>query len=120
MYAHMSVHLQVGQNWWLSVWAAATDVAIAEHVHVATHYYLAIYFSLGIVSLAFQFLRGLCLLYGSLNAAQNLHTNLVSNVRSPSPHPTICSMYHLLLHSWPRGSRKTQGPDHWILLRKSK
>jgi hypothetical protein len=52
---------------------------------VATHYYLGIFFSLGIVSLAFQFLRGLCLLYGSLNAAQNLHTNLVGNVRT-SPH----------------------------------
>ena len=48
---------------------------------VATHYYLGVYFSLGIVSLAFQFLRGLCLLYGSLSAAQNLHADLVANVR---------------------------------------
>ena len=59
---------------------------------MATHYYLGIFFSLGIVSLAFQFLRGLCLLYGSLNAAQNLHTNLVGNVRSPGPPPS--NIYH--------------------------
>ena len=76
-----SPHAQIGQNWWLSVWAAATEAADAADAHVATHYYLGVYFSLGVVSLAFQFLRGLCLLYGSLSAAQNLHADLVANVR---------------------------------------
>ncbi len=66
------------------MWAAATEAADAADAHVATHYYLGVYFSLGVVSLAFQFLRGLCLLYGSLAAAQNLHADLVANVRSPN------------------------------------
>ena len=72
--------LQIGQNWWLSVWSAATEAADAEHAHVATHYYLGVYFALGSVSLAFQFLRGLLLLYGSLRAAQRLHDGLVATV----------------------------------------
>ncbi len=88
---------QIGQNWWLSVWAAATEAADAADAHVATHYYLGVYFSLGVVSLAFQFLRGLCLLYGSLSAAQNLHADLVANVRLPTPHRVHCNAIANLL-----------------------
>ena len=51
-------------------------------MHVATRHYLGVYFSLGAVSLVFQFLRGLLLLYGSLQAAQRLHDGLVATVRS--------------------------------------
>ena len=74
---------QVGQNWWLSVWAGATEAASSAGAHVPTHYYLGIYFCMGAVSLTAQFLRGLFLLYGSLNASQTLHTNLLTKVCSP-------------------------------------
>ena len=63
------------------MWSAATEEAAAQRVHVATRYYLGVYFSLGAVSLAFQFLRGLLLLHGSLRAAQRLHDGLVATVR---------------------------------------
>jgi len=79
---HCAAALQISQNWWLSVWSAATEAADLRRAHVATHYYLAVYFSLGVVSLAFQFLRGLLLLYGSLRAAQRLHDGLVATVRN--------------------------------------
>ena len=72
--------MQISQNWWLSVWAAATEAATEQQMHVATRYYLGVYFSLGAVSLGFQFMRGLLLLYGSLRAAQRLHDGLVATV----------------------------------------
>ncbi|KAK9823545.1 hypothetical protein WJX72_003616 [[Myrmecia] bisecta] len=71
---------EVVQNWWLAVWSNATSAAQAAGQLVHTHTYLAVYFSLGLVSIAFQGIRTVLLIKGSTNASRRLHSALLAKV----------------------------------------
>jgi hypothetical protein len=72
---------QIGQNWWLSVWSAATAAAEAAGESAPSHFYLSVYFVLGVASLGSQFTSGLFLVHGSVNAARGLYEGLINKVR---------------------------------------
>ncbi|GAB4815546.1 hypothetical protein N2152v2_002592 [Parachlorella kessleri] len=77
------------QNWWLSVWSNATaDVEASmpsapngpSGPSVATGFYLGVYFAFGIGSLLLQGGRAVLLVVGTVNAARELHSNLLAKV----------------------------------------
>ena len=72
--------LQVGQNWWLSIWSNTTSELQKEHKPLQNGKYMAIYFALGIASLGLQGGRALLLVLGSFNASRRLHANLLAKV----------------------------------------
>ena len=73
---------QIGQNWWLSVWSDATLTAEAAGGAAPGQLYLAVYFVLGVASLAAQFTSGVFLAHGHLNATKELYNGLVTKVCS--------------------------------------
>ena len=72
--------LQVGQNWWLSIWSNTTTRLEQQGQHLDSRKYMAIYFSLGLLSLVVQGCRALLLVLGSFNASRRLHANLLAKV----------------------------------------
>ncbi|KAL3155586.1 hypothetical protein ABBQ38_010843 [Trebouxia sp. C0009 RCD-2024] len=72
--------LQVGQNWWLSVWSNETTRLEKQGLHLNSGSYMALYFALGLVSLGVQGGRALLLVLGSFNASRRLHANLLAKV----------------------------------------
>ncbi len=72
--------LQVGQNWWLSIWSNETTRLEKEGLHIHSGKYMTLYFTLGLVSLFVQGGRALLLVLGSFNASRRLHANLLAKV----------------------------------------
>ncbi|EFN56982.1 hypothetical protein CHLNCDRAFT_143584 [Chlorella variabilis] len=74
--------LQAGQNWWLSVWSEATAAAAAADPPqgLNTTFYMMLYFGLGFSSLAFQIVKAVMLVLGSVSAARVLQERLLSCV----------------------------------------
>lgn len=73
-------YVQVGQNWWLSIWSNTTTRLEQEGEHIHSGKYMTIYFTLGLVSLFVQGGRALLLVLGSFNASRRLHANLLAKV----------------------------------------
>ena len=70
--------MQIGQNWWLSVWSDATAAAEAAGGAAPGRLYLTVYFVLGVASLGAQFTSGVFLAHGHLNATKQLYEGLVN------------------------------------------
>jgi len=76
---HIERGMQVGQNFWLSVWADATGRTGSE---TDNRYYMSIYFALGGGSLVFALVRCILIVFGANNAARALHRRLLSKIIS--------------------------------------
>ncbi|KAL4446696.1 hypothetical protein ABPG77_007940 [Micractinium sp. CCAP 211/92] len=74
--------LQAFQNFWLSIWSEATAAAEAggDAAAMRTHFYMLLYFAFGLSSLAFQVVKAVMLVIGSVNAARVLQERLLSCV----------------------------------------
>ena len=62
------------------MWSDATAAAEAAGGAAPAHLYLAVYFVLGIASVAVQFASGVFLAHGHLNATRELYEGLVRKV----------------------------------------
>ena len=78
------------------MWSDATAAAEASGGPAPGHVYLSVYFVLGVGSLGCQFVIGVFLARGHLNATKQLYENLVNNVRVNVVCNTAC------LFSWSR------------------
>ena len=72
--------MQVGQNWWLSIWSNTTTIQQKEHRPLQNGKYITVYVALGLASLGLQGGRALLLVLGSFNASRRLHVNLLAKV----------------------------------------
>ncbi len=69
--------LQAGQSWWLAVWSEAGTGGAGG---APGGHFLAVYFALGLVSLALQVIKAVVLVLGALAAARALHAGLLATV----------------------------------------
>jgi ATP-binding cassette subfamily C (CFTR/MRP) protein 1 len=69
--------LQAGQSWWLAVWSEAGTGGAGG---APGGHFLAVYFALGLVSLALQVIKAVVLVIGALAAARALHAGLLATV----------------------------------------